>query len=148
MSGVNPANTRLDEEVSKMSWRCLLCWSSRHLYQNEYICFGHTSARRLEVFKVLCYLQSEKTWVVVLQNLYMFGKKYHLHRIVGRINILSKYIIYIFFIFEGGFCRSSPMLFPKAPASCCKTSFKYFSLRCTSSFVSSKTLSQIFKLEI
>ena len=79
-----------------MSWRCLLCWSSRHLYQNEYICFGHTSARRLEVFKVLCYLQSEKTWVVVLQNLYMFGKKYHLHRIVGRINILSKYTIYFF----------------------------------------------------
>ena len=35
-------------------------------------------------------------------------------------NILSKYIIYIFFNFGHGFCGSFPMLFSKAPASCCK----------------------------
>ena len=28
--------------------------------------------------------------------------------------------IYIFFNFGRGFCGSFPMLFPKAPASCCK----------------------------
>ena len=47
-------------------------------------------------------------------------KNYHLHWIAGRANILSKYIIYIFFSFGRGFCGSFPMLFPKAPASCCK----------------------------
>ena len=28
----------------------------------------------------------------------MFAKNYHLHSIAGRANVLSKYIIYIFFI--------------------------------------------------
>ena len=71
-------------------------------------------------FKVLCYLQSEKISVVVLQNRYMFAENYHLRWIAGRANILSKYIIYIFFNFGRGFCGSFPMLFPKTPASCCK----------------------------
>ena len=35
-------------------------------------------------------------------------------------NILSKYMIYIFFNFGRGFCGIFPMLFPKVPASCCK----------------------------
>ena len=34
--------------------------------------------------------------------------------------ILSKYIIYIFFNFGRGICGSVPLLFPKVPASCCK----------------------------
>ena len=38
----------------------------------------------------------------------------------GRANILSKYMMYIFFNFGHGFCGSLPMLFPKAPVSCCK----------------------------
>ena len=38
----------------------------------------------------------------------------------GRANIFSKYIIHIFFNFGRGFWGSFPMLFPKAPASCCK----------------------------
>ena len=71
-------------------------------------------------FKVLCYLQSEKIWAAFLQNYYMFAKNYYLHWIAGRANILSKYIIYIFFNFGLGFYCSFPMLFPKAPASCCK----------------------------
>ena len=70
--------------------------------------------------KVLCYLQSEKILVVFLQNLYMFAKNYHLHWIAGRAYIISKYIIYIFFNFQRAFCGSFPMLFPKAPTSCCK----------------------------
>ena len=41
-------------------------------------------------------------------------KSYHLHWIVGRANILSKYIIYIFFNFGCGFYGSFPMLFSKA----------------------------------
>ena len=47
-------------------------------------------------------------------------KNYHLHWIMGRANILSKFIIYIFFNFGPGFYGPFPMLFPKAPASCCK----------------------------
>ena len=38
------------------------------------------------------------------------------------------------------------MLFPKAPASCCKKILKYFLLHCTSIFMSSKFVSQIFKI--
>ena len=69
----------------------------------------------------------------------MFAKKnYHFHWIAGRANIQSKYIIYIFFNFERDFCDSFPMLFPKAPAYCCKKVLNYFLLHCT--------LSQIFKI--
>ena len=45
----------------------------------------------------------------------MFAINYHLHWIAGRANILSKYIIYIFFNFGCGFYGSFPMLFSKAP---------------------------------
>ena len=72
------------------------------------------------MIKVLCYLESEKIWVVVLQNWYMFAKNYHLHWIAGKANILGKYILYIFFNFGSGFYGSFPMLFLKAAASCCK----------------------------
>ena len=47
-------------------------------------------------------------------------KNYHLHWLAGRVDILRKYIIYIFFNFGRGFCGSFFILFPKAPASCCK----------------------------
>ena len=50
-------------------------------------------------------------------------KKYQLHWIAGRANILSKYITYIFFNFVRGICDSFPMLFPKAPTSCSKKNF-------------------------
>ena len=72
------------------------------------------------VLKVLCYLQSEKIWVAVLQTLYMFAKNYHFHWIAGRASIISKYIIYIFFNFGRDFYGFFPILFPKAPASYCK----------------------------
>ena len=42
-------------------------------------------------FKVLCYLQSEK---IESYKIYIFVKKYHLHWIAGRANILCKDIIY------------------------------------------------------
>ena len=76
----------------------------------------------------------------------MFAKNYHLHWIASRANILSKYIIYIFLNFRGGFCGSFPMLFSKAPASGCKKILNYFLLHCTSIFMSSKSVSQIFKI--
>ena len=44
-------------------------------------------------------------------------KNNHLHWIAGRANILSKYIIYIFFNFGRGFCGSFPMLFRKKALS-------------------------------
>ena len=50
-------------------------------------------------FKLLCYLQNEKIWVVVLQNQYMFAKNYQLHWIASTSNILRKYLMYIFFQF-------------------------------------------------
>ena len=50
----------------------------------------------------------------------MFAKNGHLNWVAGRVNTLSGYIISIFFNFWCRFCGSSPMLFPKALASCCK----------------------------
>ena len=76
----------------------------------------------------------------------MFAKNYYLHWIAGRANILSNYIIYIFFGFGCGFYGSFPMLFPKAPACCCKTILNEFLLHFTSIFISSKRVSQIFKI--
>ena len=67
-----------------------------------------------------CYLQTDKIWVAALQNQHMFSKKFHLHWIAKRANILSKYIKYIFFNFGHGFCCWFSMLLPKAPASCFK----------------------------
>ena len=45
----------------------------------------------------------------------MFPKNYHLHWIAGRANILTKYIIYIFFNFGRGFygSKSSSFLLQK-----------------------------------
>ena len=73
-------------------------------------------------------------------------KNYHLHWIGGRANIISKYIIYIFFNFWRGFYGSFPTLFPKDPASCYKKILNQFLLHCTSIFMSSKNVSQIFKI--
>ena len=69
-----------------------------------------------------------------------------LHWIAGRINILCEYIIYIFFNFGTGFCGSFAMLFPKAPASCCKNVLNKFLLHYASILMSSKSMSQIFKI--
>ena len=50
----------------------------------------------------------------------MLAKNYHLHWNAGRANILGKYKKFKFFNFGRGFWGSFPMLFPKAPDSCCK----------------------------
>ena len=76
----------------------------------------------------------------------MVAKNYHLCQIVGRANILSKYIVHIFFNFGRGCCGSFPMLFPKAPASYCKKNFTQFLLHSASIVLSSKSVSQIFKI--
>ena len=60
--------------------------------------------------------------------------------------ILSKYIIYIFFNFGCGFYGYFSTLFRKSQASCCKKLLKQFLLHCTSVFVRSKSMSQIFKI--
>ena len=75
----------------------------------------------------------------------MFAKNCHLLWITGRENILSKYI-YIFFNFGRGFYGSLSMLYQKAPASCCKKILNYDLLHYTSIFMSSKSVSQIFKI--
>ena len=73
-------------------------------------------------------------------------KNYHLYWIVRRATILSKYITYIFFNFGRRFSRFFPMLFPKAPAFYWSKILNYFLLHCTSIFMSSKSVSQIFKI--
>ena len=78
----------------------------------------------------------------------MFAKNCHLHWIAGTANILSKYS-HIFFNFGLGslcYCGSFPMLFPKAPASCCTKNLNWFLLHCTSMLMNSKSVSQIFKI--
>ena len=50
-----------------------------------------------DAFKVLCYLQSEEIWIAVLRNWYIFGKRFHLHLIVGKAYIICKYISYRYF---------------------------------------------------
>ena len=102
--------------------------------------------------KVLCNLQSEKIRVAVLQNTRIkntFTKNYHLPGIEGRANILFEYSIYIYiyiFIFGYGFCDSFSMLFPEGPGSCDKEILRNFLLHSTSISMSSKGLSQIFKI--
>ena len=49
-----------------------------------------------------------------------FQKNCHLHQTAGRVNILCKYIICIFFSFEHSFCSSFSVLFSRASASCGK----------------------------
>ena len=53
--------------------------------------------------KILCYFQSEKIWVVVLQNYTRLQKNYHLHWTAGRVNILCKCLICIFSILSVAF---------------------------------------------
>ena len=101
--------------------------------------------------KVLCYLQSEETWVLVLQNWYMFEKNCHLYWIESRPNILCRNLIYNFFNFGCDFCGSFSMLFREASAFCDKETLKYFLVHCTSICMSSKNglrfLKSYIKLE-
>ena len=61
--------------------------------------------------------------------------------------IFSLNIQYIYiFIFGCGFCGSFSMLFPEGPGSCDKEILKNFLLHSTSISMSSKGLSQIFKI--
>ena len=45
-----------------------------------------------------------ENWISRSKDWYMFAKNSDLHWIVGRANILSKYIMYIFFNFGRAFC--------------------------------------------
>ena len=74
----------------------------------------------------------------------MFAKNYHLHWIAGRANILSEYIICIFFNFGCGFYGCFSVLFPKAPASC-KNFERIFAALCLYIYYIQK-VSQIFKI--
>ena len=98
-------------------------------------------------FKGLCYLQSQNLSSNVnrCSTKHIFAKNYHLPWVGSRANILSKYIIYIFFNFGHYFCGFFPLLFPKALASFCKKILHKFLQHCTSIFVSSKSVSHIFE---
>ena len=54
----------------------------------------------------------------------MFAKSYHFYWIAGRVNILCKYLTLRIFNFGRGFCDSSSVLLPEAPASCDKKILK------------------------
>ena len=73
-------------------------------------------------------------------------KNYDLQWTVGRSNILSEFIIYIFFNFGRGFYGSFPTLFRKTPASCYKKNLNQFLVHCTSILMSLESMSQIFKI--
>ena len=101
---------------------------------------------RPEITPYLDTFHAVKVLCVLLQSKYIFAKNYHLKWTAGRANILCKHVIYIFLSFGCGFCSSFSMLFPKTPTSCGKKILKYFLLHCTSICMSSKSISQIFKI--
>ena len=74
-------------------------------------------------------------------------KNCHLHWILGRANILSKYVIQLFFCFGCGFCGFFPTLFTKAPALwtnfCCIAILYLWAQK-----VSLRFLKSYFKLKI
>ena len=72
----------------------------------------------------------------------MFAKNFHLHWIADRANILSKYIIQIFFNLGHGFYGSFPMLFPKALIFAALSFYIYELKKCVSDIESN------FKLEL
>ena len=98
------------------------CWP--HIETSLLICYGNQLTgfymRATLPPNGLRYHATFKVRVAVLQNQYMFAINYNLHWIVGRVNIISKYIRYIFLNFGRGFYGFFSMLFPKAPASWCK----------------------------
>ena len=97
-------------------------------------------------FKVLCNLQSEKIWVVVLQ-IYTCLQKTTTCTGLKAEQIFSVKVQYLYFFNLGsGFCDFFSILFPEAPASCGKKILKYFFLHCTSIYITSKIVSQIFNI--
>ena len=118
-----------------------------HMETTQLICIAnHLTGfymMRTLVFNELRYYATFKVrkFESLFYKINIFTKNYHLHWAAGRANILSNYIIYIFFNFGCGFCGSFLMLFPKAPASCCKNIWTNFLLHCTSIFMSSKSVS-------
>ena len=60
--------------------------------------------------------------------------------------IFNIYIYIFFFNLGHGFCGSFSMLFPEAPVYCDKAILKWFLLHCTSIRMTSKSVSQIFKI--
>ena len=91
--------------------------------------------------EVICYLQSEKMWIVVLHNQYMFVKNYHLHWIARRTSINT-------YIFQSWtwLCGSFSMLFPEATAYWDKEILRRILLHCTSIRMTSKSVSQISRV--
>ena len=96
--------------------------------------FLHANKKGISVFgplplKVLCYLQSEKICVTVLQNLQILQKTTTCIGLQAD-QILSVNIQYIYiFNFGRGFRGSFSVLFPKAPASCGKkVCLRFFNL--------------------
>ena len=111
------------------------------------------------------YLWAHKKWWVVLRYYATFKVRkfeslfYKIHISKTRLQktttclglrveqIFSLNIQYIYiFIFGCGFCGSFSMLFPEGPGSCDKEILKNFLLHSTSISMSSKGLSQIFKI--
>ena len=105
-------------------------WQAKSVYKEE---------KWFLTLTILCYLQVEKLWVVVLQNQYTFGKNYHLPWIAGRANILCEYLIYIFFQFWAWLLRFLFYIISRR-------NFEIIFAAFTSVSMSSKSVSQISKM--
>ena len=76
--------------------------------------------------KVLCYIQSEKMWVIVLQNQHMFTKTSPWNGLQTE-QIISANIWYTYFFnFGHCFCDFFSKLFSKAPTYCGKKNWNNF----------------------
>ena len=107
------------------------------------------AGRILYCLKVLCCLQSDK-----FESLF-FKCNTCLQKTTTCIGLQAEQIlsvniqIFNVFNFEHGFCNSlSFIVFPEATASNYKKYLKHFLLNCTSICISSKNMSQIFKILI
>ena len=76
----------------------------------------------------------------------MLARIYHSHWIAGRANISVNIKYTYFFNFGHGFWGSFSTLFLKAPGSCGKKIVKIFLKHCASICMTSKYLSQTFKI--
>ena len=92
--------------------------------------------------KVLCYIQSEKMWVIVLQNQHMFTKTSTWNELQTEQKISVNIWYTYFFNFGHCFCGFFSMLFPKAPTYCGKKNWNNFC--CIDCF---RFLKSYFKLE-
>ena len=117
------------------------------MFNSTLICRNFVFKDQNKVLRYYVTFEVRKFESLIYKILHIFTKKYHLHWIAGRANIICKYIIYILFHSILGMTFTIPfLLFFKALASYGKKTLKQFLLYCTSICLTSKSVSQIFEI--